>query len=284
MNIDAQGNDCNVWNGAGCMPKSLQDSNNNTGWNSFLNGSAKCKRLGLRVGTDLAASSVVNYVRVWIKGGSFDRGPGNPVYLQPFWWQVPDSVGSADFPAVSSGKTWDTTQKFVLHTSSYTTIQASSKLVGSWTPAQLANLVWGVRHGRGGEDGNPGTGILNVCEMAIEVGYTAVATYAVTTGPAIGVTGTTATLTGSVDPFGDASGNWFFQYGTTPALGTDSPLVPQPSSTLYDISLNLVGLSPDTVYYYRAAALDSTGTPHYGAILNFLTVSACSFRTSLVGG
>lgn len=285
MDAYEQGNDCNTPYGGGCLPGSLQDSQNFTGWNSFLNQNAGNKRLVVRAGTDLPAGSTITYVRVWIRGGSFSAFG----YPQPYWQGAPDQSGSNDFPPLSSAKLWDPGAWFV-SPSTYNIAQVSSKWTTSpvpgqpWTPALMNSLAWGVRHGRRGEEGNPGSGVINVGEMAIEVGYTTTAQYAVTTGPVTDLTGTTATLTGTVNPFGDPTGFWFFQYGTNTALGTSSPQVAQPSSTTYNISLNLAGLVSDTTYYYRAAARDSSGVFHYGATLSFLTVTSCSTRASLVGG
>ena len=285
MITEEQGNDCNTPSGPGCLPASLQDSLTPTGWNSFLSGNAGNKRLLVKAGTDLPAGTIITYVRVWIKGGSFSI----TAYPQPYWQQVPDQSGSNDFPANSSVKLWDP-GVWVTSPGTYSTIQKSSKWTTSpvagqaWTTELMNSLVWGVRHGRRGEEGNPGSGTINISEMAIEVGYTTTAQYTVTTGPVTDLTGTTATLTGSVNPFGDPTGFWFFQYGTNTALGTDSPQVPQPSATTYSISLSLLGLTPDTIYYYRAAARDSSGVFHYGQTLSFLTVTSCSTRASLVGG
>lgn len=280
-----QGNDCNTPSGPGCLPGSLQDSRVDTGWNSFLNQNAGNKRLIARVGTDLPTGATISYVRVWVRGGSFSITG----YLQPYWQSVPDQSGSNDFPANSSIKLWDP-GVFVVSPGTYNISQVSSKWTTSpvagqaWTPALMAGLAFGVRHGRRGEEGNPGSGTLNISEMAIEVGYTTTAQYAVTTGPVTDLTGTTATLTGTVNPFGDPTGFWFFQYGTNSALGTDSAQVAQPSSTTYNTSLSLLGLTSDTTYYYRAAARDSSGVFHYGQTLSFLTVTSCSTRASLVGG
>lgn len=278
-------NDCNTPTGAGCMPQSLQDEGMGTGWNSFLNANGINKRVVAIVGTDLPAGTTITYVRVWIRGGSFEGTTKKP---QPFW-QFNDGAGSGAYPAVSSGTQWDP-GNWSVSSSTYNLLQASSKWTTNpsatqpWTPALMASMGWGVRHGPRGAEGNPGAGTINISEMGVEVGYASAVQYTVTTGPALSVTGTAATLTGSVNPFGDASGSFFFQYGTNTALGSATAETPQPLTTLYSVSVDLAGLTSDTTYYYRLVARDSTGTLRFGQTLNFLTVSSCSTRSSLVGG
>jgi hypothetical protein len=277
--------DCNTAGGPGCMPASLQDQNQGTGWNSFLNGNAGNKRvMASQVGVDLPGGTVITYVRIWVRAGSFE---GGTKFLQPFW-QNKDQSGSGDFAGISSQRTWDP-GIFQASPSTYGAIQVSSKWIippygGIWTKEQMANLAWGVRHGYRGDEGNPRQGTLNIPEMAVEVGYESALQYSVTTGPALGVTGTQATLTGTVNPFGDPTGSFYFQYGTTTGLGSATGAQGQPSASEYSVSVDLLGLMSDTTYYYRLVAVDSTGGLHFGETLSFLTVSACSTRASLVGG
>lgn len=278
----------------------IQNEHRNSGWNSFLNNNAQNKRVLGRAGTDIPSGSVIEYVRVWVRAGT---GELPQKYLQPFWQSsltadgAPDGSGSTQFPSISSGKTWDTPTKFVCNKASagYDAIQKSSKwttvpVSGEvWNAALMQQLAWGVRHGRRGQDGNPsnsGTGqFLGIAALMIEVGYDAAVDYEVTTGPALSVDGTSATITGTVNPEGDAAGDYFFEYGTSEALGTATAAQPQlGTGEEYETQAALTGLVSDTLYYYRAAATDSNGLVHYGAKLTFLTVSPCSTRTTLVGG
>ena len=274
---------------------------NPTGWNSFLNNNAINKRLlAAQVGTDIPSGSVIEYVRVWVRCGA---GTKTNKYLQPYWQQIfnesgnPDNAGSAQWPAVDSGKDWDTTTHFVCrpNRSSHLDIQSSSKwttvpITGeTWNAALMERLAWGVRHGKKGTEGQPSNvgdpGFHGVSELMIEVGYDAAADYDVTTLAAVGVTGTEATLQGLVDQKADQGGDYFFQYGTTEALGTETGHNPQlGTGEAYNTSANIAGLASDTLYFYRAAATDSNGLEHYGEILTFLTVIPCSTRASLIGG
>jgi len=278
----------------------IQNGNRNSGWNSFLNNNANNKRVLAVVGEDLPSGSVISYVRVWVRCG----GAQNPKkYLQPFWQQIfdsggnPDGTGSTGFPSVSSVTSWDNTTKFVCNPGSagYNAIQSSSKwetvpIPGQvWNAALMGRLAWGVRHGRRGTEGqpsSPGDPLFHgIASLMIEVGYDAAVEYLVTTVAATGVTGTTATLNGEVNPFGDTGGDWFFQYGTSELLGTETAHQPQPlGGALYPTSTPIAGLTSDIVYYFRACATDSNGLVHYGQILTFLTVSPCSVRAGLVGG
>jgi hypothetical protein len=83
---------------------------------------------------------------------------------------------------------------------------------------------------------------------------------------------TTATLNGSVNPEGVAT-TYQFVYGTTTAYGTLDPVTPAGAgadSSNHTESANVSGLSPNTVYHYRIAATDASGT-YYGQDKTFET-------------
>jgi phosphodiesterase/alkaline phosphatase D-like protein len=92
----------------------------------------------------------------------------------------------------------------------------------------------------------------------------------VTTGSASGVTQTSATLWGQVDP-NDGSTSYYFEYGLTDSYGsitsTTSGLT---GSGAQSVSQSISGLSADTTYYYRLVAYNSGGTS-YGVNLTFTT-------------
>ena len=92
-----------------------------------------------------------------------------------------------------------------------------------------------------------------------------------TTGPAEGVTQTSATLTGSVDTRGLPS-ILQFEFGTTPGAGYLSPAnVTSQSGTVDGISLTYSALlAPATTYYYRVVASNHDGVA-YGAERSFTT-------------
>lgn len=82
----------------------------------------------------------------------------------------------------------------------------------------------------------------------------------VTTGPAGGVTQTTATLSGTVDPGGYAT-TYVFEIGTTEEYGSDiSGELEGPDTGPQSVTLTLESLAPVTTYYYRLSATNANGT------------------------
>jgi hypothetical protein len=81
---------------------------------------------------------------------------------------------------------------------------------------------------------------------------------AATTGAATGVTRTTATLTGTVDPNGTAT-SYHFEYGTTAAYGLSSPGGDADGEDATPVSVPIEGLSPGTTYHYRLVATNGDG-------------------------
>jgi len=99
----------------------------------------------------------------------------------------------------------------------------------------------------------------------------------VTTGSATFLrnSGTEATLSGTVNPNG-ASTSVSFCYGTTPTLTgctTTSPSTLTASRTPSPVSVNITGLTPNTVYYFTVLATNSLGTAA-GSTVTFTMPSA----------
>lgn len=99
-----------------------------------------------------------------------------------------------------------------------------------------------------------------------------------TTEPATNITSTSATLNGTVTTGNVAVGNSgiTFDYGLTNTYGNNSlanPYYTGVSITPINVSLNLVGLTPSTLYHYRTKVVSSTGT-YYGADETFTTNAA----------
>src|SRR5208282_3115266 len=96
------------------------------------------------------------------------------------------------------------------------------------------------------------------------------------TQAATGVTGTTATLNGSVNPQGSAT-TVSFVYGTDPTLTTGTittAAVPIGGGTsAVPVTAPLTGLQPGTTYYDEVEATNTSGTT-IGTILNFTTQQA----------
>ena len=89
----------------------------------------------------------------------------------------------------------------------------------------------------------------------------------VTTSVAFGVTQTTATLEGRVAPNSATATTWF-EWGTTKnALTATTPV---PLTTAGSVDLQLTGLAPGTLYYFRIDASNALGTS-LGKTVQFTT-------------
>jgi phosphodiesterase/alkaline phosphatase D-like protein len=99
------------------------------------------------------------------------------------------------------------------------------------------------------------------------------ATPSAITGPVNSVGPTTATVTGTVNPNGQAT-TWYVEYGTSTSYGTKTASESAGSGTANTaVSANLTGLTPGTTYHYRVVATNSSGTAR-GADGIFTTSSA----------
>jgi ABC-type phosphate transport system substrate-binding protein len=105
--------------------------------------------------------------------------------------------------------------------------------------------------------------------LSLRTEYTPLAP-AVKTTPAEPITGTQATLRGSVEPNGSSINS--FEYGTTPSLGSTvnaEPLSDTGTSTV-NLSRTITGLTPGTTYYFRAHAWSPSGETS-GETMTFVT-------------
>jgi hypothetical protein len=93
----------------------------------------------------------------------------------------------------------------------------------------------------------------------------------VTTNPATLIASFSATLNGSLDPHGLTT-TVSFQYGTTTAYGSSTPMQTQSGDTYRNIAANISGLSANTLYHFRIVANNSAGT-RFGADRTFTTLS-----------
>ena len=93
----------------------------------------------------------------------------------------------------------------------------------------------------------------------------------VTTNPASLIASFSATLNGSLNPHGLTT-TVSFQYGTTTAYGSTTPMQTQTGNTYRDIAANISGLSPNTVYHFRIVATNSAGT-RFGGDRTFRTLT-----------
>jgi len=92
-----------------------------------------------------------------------------------------------------------------------------------------------------------------------------------TTNSATNITFNSVTLNGTVNPNGVETGA-FFQWGTTTSYGniTDSQLLGNGTSNV-NISTNLNGLSPNTIYHFRIVATNSNSGTTFGGDQLFTT-------------
>lgn len=90
------------------------------------------------------------------------------------------------------------------------------------------------------------------------------------TGSATSVGATSATVSGSVDPGGEAT-SWYVEYGRTTSYGSRTTTRSAGNGTaVVDVSEQLTGLSTGVAYHYRLVATNATGTSR-GADQSFTT-------------
>jgi hypothetical protein len=95
----------------------------------------------------------------------------------------------------------------------------------------------------------------------------------VTTGAASNVTRSSAVVSGTVNPRGQAT-TYYFRYGTTTAYGLQStPANAGPGTGQVGVHATIFGLSADTTYHYQLVAQSPGGTS-YGADQTVTTTSS----------
>jgi hypothetical protein len=118
-----------------------------------------------------------------------------------------------------------------------------------------------------------------VAAVLVAAAAASAATPSAITGPVTSVTGTTATLTGTVNPNGDAT-TWHFEYGKTTSYGSTTTSTNAGSGTANTgVTATISGLTPGTTYHYRVVATSSGGTTQ-GADGIFNTPAAPVVATS----
>lgn len=81
-----------------------------------------------------------------------------------------------------------------------------------------------------------------------------------TTGPVTDVGATSATVSGTVNPGGQAT-TWYVEYGTSTSYGSSTPSTNAGSGTATtSVSRSLASLAPGTTYHYRVVAVNGAGT------------------------
>jgi hypothetical protein len=139
----------------------------------------------------------------------------------------------------------------------------------------LAQFGSGDLQGASGIAVSPGHEVYVADSTADDVDvFTTVVLPDTTTGSATSITGTSASLSGSVNADGTSGASYYFQYGTSSAYGSTSPAAPgtpiSGSSTI-PATASLTGLASDSTYYYRLDTTNSSGYVNYGQGKTFST-------------
>ncbi len=101
------------------------------------------------------------------------------------------------------------------------------------------------------------------------------------TGGAHGVLPSSETLSGTIDPAGEALSECRFEYGTTESYGESIPCaeLPKRAASSVEVQANLGQLATDTTYYYRLQAIAPSGTV-YGQPASFTTLPPAPSSTT----
>ncbi len=141
---------------------------------------------------------------------------------------------------------------------------------------------------------NPGTlyhfraradGLAHGAALGADITFTTLTTPVVTTGAATGITSSGATLNGNLTSLGAAvTVNVSFEYGTTIAYGSTAPLLPQAMTTTGVFTANITGLTPSTLYHFRAKADGGVHGTANGLDATFTTLAAGGVPAGPGGG
>jgi phosphodiesterase/alkaline phosphatase D-like protein len=103
----------------------------------------------------------------------------------------------------------------------------------------------------------------------------------VASGAASAVTGSSASVAGSVDPNRLAT-SYVFEYGTSTAFGSISaPAGAGAGTSDVPVSASLAGLAAGTTYYYRVVATSSAGTA-FGVVRSFKTAGGSAVAPAAI--
>lgn len=110
-----------------------------------------------------------------------------------------------------------------------------------------------------------GAAITAVVMLLVAAAVAVAATPTAGTGGARDITESSATVTGTVNPNGEAT-TFYFEYGPTKTYGSRTPDQGPTAAVKANqpVSAALTGLSPDTTYHYRLVAVNPSGTKQGG--------------------
>ncbi len=164
---------------------------------------------------------------------------------------------------------------------SYSTTYATNPATGlAWTWADLNSLQAGVALRRAGN-----YRFTKCTKLYVTVDYSCATPPTVTTGAAMLVEETTATLSGTVTDDGGEPCEYRFQYGTAPGAYSVNTTWTGSKTTGQSFDVPVSGLSEGTKYYYRAQARNGSGTAS-GGELSLLTkpLPPTDFTATPAGG
>jgi WD40 repeat protein len=162
----------------------------------------------------------------------------------------------------------------------------STGIVGTFTPVMNGGLVDALALTPDGNTlyaGGTFTSVGTTQQISYAQFSPAATAPAATTAGASGITGSAATLAGTVGP-GGAATSYVFEYGTSTSFGSiTGPVGAGSGESAVAATGSLTGLSPNTTYLYRVVAANSLGTT-FGAVASFTTTGAPSAPAVLTQG
>jgi streptogramin lyase len=195
-------------------------------------------------------------------------GPDGNIWFTDALSSNPRMLGKADITVGADGNLWieQANDNTPGSTGSIARITPSGT-VTEFTNGLLPNANNDGDHLEAGPDGNlwfNDRGAKAIGKVSLELPPTA------STGAASAITTSSATVSGSVEPFG-APTAVTFRYGTTPALGsTISAGILQASTNSLPVTATLSGLPPATTIYYEVVADNGSATVS-GGVKTFTT-------------
>ncbi len=203
------------------------------------------------------------------------KNPGEPIAITAAAKAVGEREATLEGMVNPEGKPtkylfkWGTTESYG-HETSVQTAEGTSSITASAALNQLApGTIYHFRLVATNENGT--------AEGADETFMTGAPSGppTATTGQATGVSETAATLTGTVDPDGEAT-NYFFKWGTTTGYGqTTGSISAGEDHASHSVSAVLKELAPGTTYHYQLLAENHSSTVP-GADHEFTTSSSLS--------